>query len=171
MKKREFPRHLTGATGSLYHNTSIIPDLDRKLTKTITTDKGVRQGHYLSATLCNIYIDDMLFTWKDQTISGIRLNKNTCIISILYADDMAIIQESEDELQRAIFKLNKITEEYCWKISVSKTKIMAFLGKYQIRSKIVIKDDIIEQVRHFNYLGCDISYEKDNDGNKKLAKC
>jgi hypothetical protein len=47
---------------------------------------------------------------------------------------------------------------------------MAFLGKYQIKSKIVIKDDIIEQVRHFNYLGCDISYEKDNDVDNKLAK-
>jgi hypothetical protein len=48
---------------------------------------------------------------------------------------MAIIQESEDELQRAIFKLNKITEEYCLKISASKTKIMAFLGKYKIIQK------------------------------------
>jgi hypothetical protein len=57
---------------------------------------------------------------------------------------MVIIQESEDELQRAIFKLNKITEEYCLKISASKTKIMAFLKKYQISSKIVIKDDIME---------------------------
>jgi hypothetical protein len=25
-------------------------------------------------------------------------------------------------------------------------------------------------VRHFNYLGCDISYEKDNDVDNKLAK-
>jgi hypothetical protein len=41
---------------------------------------------------------------------------------------------------------------------------------YYIRSKIVIKDDIIEQVRHFNYLSCDISYERDNDSDNKLAK-
>jgi hypothetical protein len=56
------------------------------------------------------------------------------------------------------------------KISASKTKIMTFLGKYEIRSKIVIKDDIIEQMRHFNYLCCDISYEKGNDIDNKLAK-
>jgi hypothetical protein len=82
---------------------------------------------------------------KGQIIPGIRLNKNTCISSILYADDTVIIQESEDELQRAILKLNKTNEEYCLKISASKTKIMALSGKYQIRSQIVIKDDIIEQ--------------------------
>jgi hypothetical protein len=45
---------------------------------------------------------------------------------------MVIIQEREDEQQRAIFKLSKLTEEYCLKISASKTKITAFLGKYQI---------------------------------------
>jgi hypothetical protein len=83
----------------------------------------------------------MLCTWKDQIISGIRLNKNTCVSSILYADDTVIIQENEDELRRAIFKINKINEEYCLKIPASKTKIMAFLGKYQIISKIVIKDE------------------------------
>jgi hypothetical protein len=120
-KKRGLPRHLIGSIGSLYHNTSIILDLDGKLTKTITTNKRVQQGCCLSPTIFNTYIDDMLRTWKDQIISGIRLNKNTCISSILYADYMVIIQESVDELQRAIFKLNKITEEYCLKISASKT--------------------------------------------------
>jgi sorting nexin-29 len=112
MEKRGFPRHLTGAIGSLYHNSSIILDLDGKLTKTITTNKGVRQGCCLSAILCNIYIDDMLRTWKDQIIPGIRLNKNTCISYILCADDMVIIQESEVELQRGIFKLKKIKTRY-----------------------------------------------------------
>lgn len=31
---------------------------------------------------------------------------------------------------------------------------MAFLGKCSIRTKIVVNDKIIEQVKHFNYLGC-----------------
>jgi hypothetical protein len=38
----------TGAIGSLYHNTSIILDLDGKLTKTFTTNKGVRATRVLS---------------------------------------------------------------------------------------------------------------------------
>jgi hypothetical protein len=49
----------------------------------------------------------MLCTWKDQIIPGIRQNKSTCISSILYADDMVIIQESEDELQRVILNLTR----------------------------------------------------------------
>jgi hypothetical protein len=37
-----------------------------------------------------------------------------------------------------------------WGYLPLKQKIMAFLGKYQIRSEIVIKD-IIERIRHFDY--------------------
>jgi sorting nexin-29 len=40
-EKRKFPRHLTGAIDSRYHSTSIILDLDGKLTNTIATNKGV----------------------------------------------------------------------------------------------------------------------------------
>jgi Holliday junction resolvase len=41
-------------------------------------------------------------------------------------------------------------------ISSHKSKIMAFECKHPRRSKIVIDNIIIEQVSHFNYLGCDI---------------
>jgi hypothetical protein len=51
------------------------------LTETFTTNKEVRAARVLSfATLFNIYTDDMLRTWEDNIISGIRLNKNTCIL-------------------------------------------------------------------------------------------
>jgi Holliday junction resolvase len=41
-------------------------------------------------------------------------------------------------------------------ISSNKSKVMAFECKHPRRSKIVIDNIIIEQVSHFNYLGCDI---------------
>ena len=52
------------------------------------------------------------------------------------------------------------------KISLSKSKIIAFSGNYPIRTKFVMKNTIIEQVTHIQYLGCAISYEKDTDGDK-----
>jgi hypothetical protein len=47
---------------------------------------------------------------------------------------------------------------------------MAFEGKHPRRSKIVIDNKIIEQVSHFNYLGCDVSYNYDADLQIKLNK-
>jgi hypothetical protein len=45
---------------------------------------------------------------------------------------------------------------------------MAFKGQDSIRSKVVIDNKIIEQVKPFNYLGNLISYENEMDIDNKL---
>lgn len=55
-----------------------------------------------------------------------------------------------------------------FKISQSNTKVMAFRGKFPVRTKIVVGGRILEQVSHFPFLGCDISYEPNDDKIKKL---
>jgi len=101
----------------------------------------------------------MFRTWKSKTHQGINLGRNFFFSSLLYADDKVIIYYSEDKMQRAIFKLNKIADNYNLKISVTKTKTTAFKGKHPIRTKIVLNDTILKKVSHFKNLGSDISYE------------
>jgi hypothetical protein len=38
-------------------------------------------------------------------------------------------------------------------ISSNKSKVMAFEGEHPGRSKILIKNKIMEEVSHFNYIG------------------
>jgi len=45
---------------------------------------------------------------------------------------------------------------------------MAFKGRGPVRTKIVIDNNIIEEVNSFNYLGNMISYEKEMDIDNKL---
>jgi hypothetical protein len=47
---------------------------------------------------------------------------------------------------------------YNLKISTQKTKILAFRGKFPVRSKINIENCPLEEVRHINYLGCDVTF-------------
>jgi hypothetical protein len=82
-----------------------------------------------------------------------KLKLNT----VLFIDDQVIIAENEENLQKAMHKLIKIIKEYNLTISTRKTKLIAFTGKHPVRSKIVIYDTPIEQVNHFNYVGCTIS--------------
>ena len=51
-------------------------------------------------------------------------------------------------------------------------KIMAFKGKHLVRSKIEIDGSILEQVKQFNYLGCELSLdsEPDFDKNKQISR-
>jgi hypothetical protein len=53
------------------------------------------------------------------------------------------------------------------KISTGKTKIMAFKGKHLVRSKIEIDGSILEQVKQFNYLGCELSLDGEQDYKKR----
>ena len=47
---------------------------------------------------------------------------------------------------------------------------MDFQGKEHMRTKIGMNGKIIEQVRYFNYLGCNISYCERKEVNNKLNK-
>jgi hypothetical protein len=49
------------------------------------------------------------------------------------------------------------------KISINKTKVIAFKGKEHIRGKICVYSKPTEQISSIKYLGYNISYEKDVD--------
>ena len=57
-----------------------------------------------------------------------------------------------------------------WKLPQKKTKVFGFVGTDHLRTKIIIKDEILEQVSQFTYLGCGIPYQFSNDVEFKLAK-
>ena len=80
------------------------------------------------------------------------------------------IADTEDNLQKAAYKLNQIITEYGLTVSVQKTKSMAFKGRDPVRTEIVIDNKIVEQVNSFNCLGTVISYEKELVIDNKLQK-
>jgi hypothetical protein len=66
--------------------------------------------------------------------------------------------------------LYNIILEYNLEKYSNKSKVMAFDGKHPRKSKMVIDNKIIEYVSHFNYLGCDVSYNYDANLQIKLYK-
>jgi len=40
---------------------------------------------------------------------------------------------------------------------------MAFLGQDTVRCKIAVNNKCLQQVKNFKFLGCEISYENEND--------
>jgi len=95
------------------------------------------------------------------------LKRNLYLNTLLFADDQVTIQDSEDKLQKSVYILNQMSKDYSLKISTEKTNIMAFKGKQLVRSKIEIDGSILEQVKQFNYLGCELSLDGAPDFEKK----
>jgi len=56
-------------------------------------------------TLFNLYIDDLLRNWKHKVDASIMLKSNLYLNTLLFADDQAIMQDSEDKLQKSVYIL------------------------------------------------------------------
>lgn len=166
LRRRGTPVHLVRAVQSLYLNNKIQIKITNSTNKMAEINQGVRQGCPLSPTLFNIYIDEVTTKWL-QTIKNFKIN-NTNYTTILFADDQVIISQNENDLQEAIFKLNKIASDFNLLISTSKSKTMAFKGSLPLRVKIVINDQIIEQVNTFKYLGYNVTYGTNKEIESKI---
>jgi hypothetical protein len=55
-------------------------------------------------------------------------------------------------------------------ITTKKTKVFGFAGTDNLRAKIIINDETLEQVSQFTSLGCSISYQFSSDVEFKLEK-
>jgi hypothetical protein len=73
--------------------------------------------------------------------------------------------ESEDDLQRAVNRLENITDIFIMRIPSTKTRTMAFRRRNHARCKIVVDNNTIEEVPSFNYLGFNVSYSLKEDVN------
>ena len=128
--------------------------------------------HYtcpLSPVLFYLYLDEVIRNWF-QKLKLSMYFKELISTTLLFADDQLIIADTEDNLQRAVYLLYNISKEYNLEIATGKTKVFGFVGTDHLREKIIIKDETLDQVSQFTYLGCSISYQFSNDVELKMAK-
>ena len=104
-------------------------------------NNGVRQGCVLAPSLFNIFLDHIIRTAISTVPDGITLRYTTNgqlhisinpspddleqLIQILaYADDMAIVCDSADGLERLVTRLDEVCQAWQLDISTSKTEVM-----------------------------------------------
>ena len=85
---------------------------------------------------------------------GVRIG-NDIVSILLYADDMALIASSEQDLQFMITKMNEWMKKWCMKVNVEKTKIVHFRKPRCSKTKFRFKydDNVIEVVDSYKHLG------------------
>jgi len=72
------------------------------------------------------------------------------ITNLRYADNIILLATSEAELQELVDRLDRVSREYSLLIKVDETKVMASDG---IACRILIQNELLEQVDTFPYLG------------------
>jgi Reverse transcriptase (RNA-dependent DNA polymerase) len=89
--------------------------------------------------------------------------------TVRFADDQAVMANTNASLQRIMESLHKTYEEYGMKINLKKTKVMRISRYEGKQTTIKIDGEKLEQVKQFNYLGSTMT--EDCKSNSEIRRC
>ena len=134
-------------------------------------NRGVRQGCILAPALFNIFLDHVLRIALDRNPGGVKVRYTLdgevyvkeydeeseieeVILSLLYADDMAIVCDDADSLNETVTKLDDVLQQWGLEMSAKKTEVLT-VDRHESSSKpnIVIRNQPLKNVQEFKYLG------------------
>ena len=119
------PDHLTCILRNLYANQEATVRTGHGTTDWFQIGKRVSQGCILSPCLFNFCAEYIMRNaGLDEAQAGIRVAGRN-INNLRYADDTALMAESEEELKSLLMKLKEESEKAGLKLNIQKTKIMA----------------------------------------------
>ena len=149
-----FGGKLYQAIKSIYHTCKARININGYLTTEFSSEFGVRQGDSLSPTLFGLFINDLAHEINTSG-HGIKITNNFKINMLMYADDLAIISESEEDLQNMLDSLHEWCTKWCMRVNVNKTKIVQFRCKSQsaTNKQFLYGNKHVEVVSKYKYLG------------------
>ena len=163
LKEMRIPDHLTCHLRNLYTGQEATVITGHGTTNWFQTGKVVCQSCILSLCLFNLYAEYIMRNaGLDEAQAGIKISGRN-INYLRYADDTALMAESEKELKSLLMKVREESKNIGLKLNIQKTKIMA-------SSPIIswqIDGETMETVRNFIFLGSKITA----DGDCLLKRC
>ena len=142
----------------IYSKTKAAVKSGNGVTEFFTFTKGVRQGCPMSPILFNLFVNDIFEIMNKNSSSDISLDNGNKLNALMYADDLILLSQSKEDLQKKV----DILEAYCnkWKLNINekKSKVMVFnRGNKLIKTDIKVNNTALENVKTFKYLGFSIS--------------
>ena len=115
---------------------------------------GVKQGDTISPTLFAIYINDLAGELKQSGISVV-LDSELKISCLLYADDIVLLAENEQDLQALLDIVNHWCARWRLEVNLLKTNIMHVRKMRVPRSNFnfIFENRAVEYCDKYKYLG------------------
>ena len=142
------------AVESLYNNLSCTVRVNNFEMDWFNVTQGVKQGCVISSTLFSIYVNDLAVE-LDSLNCGVSLQEALNISVLLYADDIAILSETEAGMQTMLNKLDNWCRKWCITVNETKTKVLHFRPKTKTATNYVFKcgNQKIDVDSSYKYLG------------------
>ncbi|CAG9135779.1 unnamed protein product [Plutella xylostella] len=131
--------------------------VDGDLTDAFSVVTGLKQGDALSPALFNLVLEYVIQKVLTHD-GGVQLNGQHKVIG--YADDLALLGESEREVQEAAKILEEEAHRVGLRISTEKTEYLHMTrhrGNHEVRKNLQVGETAYKGVAKFKYLGCTIT--------------
>ena len=140
----------------MYTNTYSCVNVNNKLTEWFKTDNGCRQGDVLSPTAFSIIINDLLKELNSSGL-GIKLDVNLMISVLAFADDIVLMAESAENLQKLIDIVHRWSAKWRFIVNPEKSQVVHYRNVPKAMTDFVFKlhtdGPILEKVTSYKYLG------------------
>ena len=154
LKSLGFGNKITSILKTLYRDNRACLNINGYISPSFQSNSGVKQGDSLSPTLFNLYINDLIHELNGQH-SGVSIDEQTQVSALMYADDLAIISDNEQNMQVLIDTLENWCSKWRMTVNTNKTKVVHFRSPSKPRSNIPLKMNNydIDYVNQYKYLG------------------
>ena len=124
------------------------------LTEKFRISQGVKQGCILSPLLFNIFLSDLTSALEKGESKPVKINETTTLNSLIWADDLLLLSESEQGLNNMLNNLDEYTKCNLIRVNLEKTNCMIFNKSGRlIRRTFMFGNQKVEMTREYKYLG------------------
>jgi hypothetical protein len=145
------PRKLVKLVRMWYSNVRALVRVNDVESGWFDTKVGVRQGDTLSPLLFNIFINGIVEKVREGG-GGVRVGEMEVPI-LLFADDMVLMADGVEELERLVRKVKEYCESWHLEVNVGKTKVMVVSKDGTEVAQVRYGQEELECVSKYPYLG------------------
>ena len=166
--KNGFPKHLTDLVSKLYEDQESVIRAGVGSTEWFSIGMGPRQGCILSASLFNVYSEDIMREALRGFEGGVRFEGER-ITDLRYADNTTLICSNRNELIDLLRRVKEASEKKGLLLNTKKTKIMV-IDKQSSGEDFLLDSQVIEEVSEFGYLGSLVGREREREGERERER-
>ena len=139
---------------SLYGKTTSCVRVNNMKSDWFGSSCGVRQGDCLSPTLFSLFINGLAQEIKLLN-RGVNINEDENVSILLYADDIVLVSENEEDLQCMIDYMYEWCFKWKLKLNVEKSNIVHFRPRRKPRTEFEFHygENHFNVVTNYKYLG------------------